>query len=97
MTGKYVIVRSHLAGVFFGILKSKNKNEITLTKARKFFYFSGANSVEDLATIGAQNPSSCKLTVEVSEIVISDFVQMLPCTKEAVKQNNSIEQWTQKK
>jgi len=94
---KYVIVRSHLAGVFFGILKQKNKNEITLKNARKFYYFSGANTVEDLANQGALNIVNCKLTAEVSEIVISDFVQILPCTKEAINQIKTIPTWTYKK
>ena len=97
MNKKYVIVRSHLAGVFFGILTSKNKTEITLTKARKFFYYSGANTVEDLANYGALNPTSCKLTVEVEEIIISDFVQIIPCTKGAINQIKNIPVWSFKK
>lgn len=43
LIGKHVIVRSNLAGVFFGILKGKDGDELTLKDARKFFYFSGAN------------------------------------------------------
>lgn len=93
MIGKHVIVRSNLAGVFFGILKAKNKNELTLSKARKFYYFSGANTVEDLATQGAKNKENCKLTVEVEEIQLFDYCQILPCTKEAIVQNQSIPVW----
>jgi len=47
LIGKHVIVRSNLAGVFFGILKDKDGDELTLKDARKFFYFSGANTVEE--------------------------------------------------
>jgi len=93
LIGKHVIVRSNLAGVFFGILTAKEGDEITLSKARKFYYFSGANTVEDLATQGALNINNCKLTVEVEQIVISKFEQILPCTKNAIKQNNSIPVW----
>lgn len=93
LIGKHVIVRSNLAGVFFGILTAKQGDELTLKDARKFYRFSGANTVEDLADKGAINVSDCKLTVSVSEIVISKFEQLLPCTKEAIKQNNSIPIW----
>lgn len=94
LIGKYCIVRSNLAGVFFGILTNKEGDELTLSKARKFYYFSGANTVEDLAHQGALNVSKCKLTVEIEEIVISKFEQLLPCTKEAIEQIKSIPIWT---
>lgn len=97
LIGKHVIVRSNLAGVFFGVLKEKQGDEITLSNARKFYYFSGANTVEDLATRGALNTINSKMTVEVEEIVISKFEQILPCTKEAIKQNKSIPVWKYQK
>lgn len=96
LIGKHVIVRSNLAGVFFGILTEKSGDELTLKNARKFYYFSGANTVEDLAQFGAQNTNNCKLTVSVNQIVISKFEQILPCTKQAINQNNSIPVWSYK-
>lgn len=96
LIGKYIIVRSNLAGVFFGILTNKVGDELTLSKARKFFYYSGANTVEDLATQGALNINNCKLTVEVEEIIISKFEQILPCTKEAIEQIKTIPVWKYK-
>lgn len=97
LIGKHVIVRSDMAGVFFGILTKKEGTELTLKNARKFYYFSGANTVEDLANQGALNKENCKMTVAVDEIVISNFEQLLPCTKESIKQNNSIPEWKYKK
>lgn len=97
LINKYVIVRSHLAGVFFGILINKEGDELTLKNARKFYYFSGANTVEDLANQGALNTQSCKVTAPVDEIVISKFEQILPCTEKAIEQINSILIWTYKK
>lgn len=97
LIGKHVIVRSNLAGVFFGILIDKQGDELTLTNARKFFYFSGANTVEDLANEGALNKDNCKLTVAVNEMVISKYEQLLLCTPSAIKQNNSIPIWKYKK
>ena len=94
LIGKWVIVRSNQAGVFFGILEEKKGQELTLKNARKFYYFSGANTVEDLAVKGAQNSNSCQLTIEVEQIIISDYVQILPCTEESIKQNKSIPVWS---
>ena len=97
LIGKHVIVRSNLAGVFFGVLIAKEGDELTLKDARKFYYFSGANTVEDLAYYGAQNVKECKMTIAVDIIVISKYEQILPCTKKAINQNNSIPVWTYKK
>lgn len=97
LIGKHVIVRSNLAGVFFGILSNKEGDELTLKDVRKFYKYSGANTVEDLAVQGALNPENCKLTVSVDEIVISKFDQILPCTTKAIKQIKSIPIWTYKK
>lgn len=97
LIGKHVIVRSNLAGVFFGVLTHKEGEEITLQNARKFYYFSGANTVEDLATQGALNVENCKMTVSVDEIIISKFEQILPCSEAAVVQNNSIPVWKYQK
>lgn len=97
LIGKHVIVRSNLAGVFFGILVDKDGDELTLSNARKFYYFSGANTVEDLANKGALNVENCKFTVEIDIIVISKFEQILPCTKKAITQIKTIPIWTYKK
>jgi len=93
LIGKYVIVRDNMAGVFFGILEDKQGTELTLKDARKFYKFSGAYTVEDLADKGAMNPSECNLTVAISQIVLSNFCQLLPCTKRAIEQNKSIPVW----
>ena len=97
LIGKYVIVRSNLAGVFFGILTNKQGDELTVSNARKFYYFSGANTVEDLAAQGPLNKENCKLTIEIEEIVISKFEQILPCTLNAINQIKTIPVWTYKK
>lgn len=97
LIGKYCIVRSNLAGVFFGKLEAKEGEELTLSNARKFYYFSGANTVEDLANQGALNKENCKLTAPVNIIVISKFEQLLPCTKDSINQINSTPIWTYKK
>lgn len=93
LIGRHVIVRSNMAGVFFGILAEKNGVELTLKDARKFYYFSGANTVEDLATEGALNVRETQLTVSVEVLVLSSFDQMIPCTENAISQIKTIPVW----
>ena len=93
MIGKQVIVRSNMAGVFFGTLISKEGNEVTLENARKLYKWSGANTIEDIADKGVNNPEDCKFTVVVKEITIFDVCQIIPCTANAIKNIKSVKEW----
>lgn len=91
--GKKVIVRADKAGVFFGTLSAKNELEVQLTNARKLYYWSGANAVEQIATEGVKNPNYCKFTVFVDEITISNYIQILTCTNVAISNIESVTPW----
>lgn len=91
--GKHVIVRADKAGVFFGILTKKKGLEVQLTEARKLYYWSGASAVEQLALEGVKNPQDCKFTVTNDEVTISNYIQILTCTDEAIKNIKSVEAW----
>jgi hypothetical protein len=93
LIGKQVIVRADKAGVFYGTLTAKEGSEVQLTNARKLYYWSGANTVEDLAATGVNAPDSCKFTIIVTEIVINNYLQILPCTKKAIKSIESVSIW----
>lgn len=72
MENKYYIVRADRAGVFFGKIKERAQGEVTMTDVRKIWYWDGACAVEQLAMDGTKAPRSCKLTVEVPEIIIAN-------------------------
>ena len=91
--GKHVIVRADKAGVFFGILTKKEGLEVQLTKARKLYYWSGASAVEQLALEGVKNPNDCKFTVTNDEITISNYIQIITCTEEAIKNIKNVKSW----
>lgn len=93
LIGKYVIVRDDKAGVFFGILSKKENTELTLTKARKLYYWSGANTIEQIAIDGVKNPDACKFTQTVDIIVLSNYNQLIPCSKNAIYNIKSIKSW----
>ena len=90
---KKVIVRSDKAGVFFGTLTHKEGSEVTLTNARKLFYWNGAGAVEQIALEGVKKPDDCKFTVVVEEITILGVIQILPCTEIAVYNIENVKEW----
>ncbi len=93
MNNKYVIVRADRAGVFFGILKEKNGQEVTMTYVRKLHYWNGAAAVEQLALNGTSNPNDCRFTVSVPEMTIDGVIQVIPCSKQSIDSLKSVKEW----
>lgn len=90
---KKVIVRANGAGVFFGELKEKNGNEVTMCNVRKIHYWDGAAAVEQLAVDGTSNPEECRLTVVVEEMTITNVLQIIPCTEKAIESLTNVAVW----
>ena len=90
---KYYVVRTALAGVFFGKIKKASKNEVTMTDVRKLWYWEGACAVEQLALDGVKLPEKCKFTVVVPEMCIADPIQIIPCTEKAAESLSGVEVW----
>jgi len=97
MIGKKIILRSNDAGVLYGTLVKNEADSIILKNARKLYYWSGANTVEDLVTFGVIDPKNCKFTWVIPEMEINSKVQIIPCTKEAIKVIEAVPIWTAKK
>ena len=93
MLGKKVIVRAKNAGVFYGVLESKEGNEVVLTNARKLWYWDGACAVEELAVSGTLKPNNCKFTVKIKSTGIIGVTQILPTTKNAQKSIEGVKPW----
>lgn len=91
--GKKVIVRGDMSGVFFGILTEKDGREVKLEKCRRLWYWDGAASISQLAVDGTSNPVECKFTVTVDEIEILDAIEIIPCTKKAIKSIEGVKEW----
>ena len=52
-------------------------------------------NVEALKEIckGVKYPEDCKFTVAVNEIIITDVIEIIPCTEEAIKNLESVKIW----
>lgn len=91
--GNYVIVRTYSAGVFAGILVLRVGQEVTLKNARRLWYWSGAASLSQLAMEGVKNPKQCKFPCEVSEVVLTQVIEILLVTQKARKSIASVSIW----
>lgn len=93
MENQKFIVRSNRAGVFFGEIKERNGDEVTMTNVRRIWYWSGAASLSQLAVDGVSKPKDCKFTVYVKEMIILGVIEIIPCTEKAIKSIEGVEEW----
>jgi hypothetical protein len=94
MIGKYVLVRTYSAGVHVGILKSRNGKEVTLTNARRIWYWEGAATLSQLAMDGTSKPENCKFPCAVNEILLTEAIEIIPITDKARESIASVNVWT---
>lgn len=79
----YVVVRTYSAGVHVGILGPKAGEEVTLTDARRIWYWKGANTLNEISLHGVEKGS--KVSEAVPEITLRGWIEILPCSEEAEK------------
>jgi len=93
MKSKYVIVRTYTAGVFAGELVKKTGKEVILKNARRLWYWSGAASLSQLAMEGVKDPANCKFPCAVSEVTLTEAIEILAVTKSAQKSIQEVPIW----
>lgn len=91
--GRKVIIRGDRSGVFFGTLAEKDGKEVVLINCRRLWYWDGAASISQLATEGTVKPHNCKFTVTLDEIVITDAIEIIPCTDKAIASIEGVREW----
>lgn len=92
--GRYCLVRGDRSGVYAGELKARQDREAVLTDARKIWYWQGATCLAQLASKGTSNPDGCKFPAPVAEVVITDAIEVIPCTDKAEASIRSVPVWT---
>lgn len=93
LKGKKVIVRGDRSGVFYGTLADRNGQEVELSNCRRIWYWDGAASISQLAAEGVKKPKNCKFTMSVDSIVITDAIEIIPCTEDAIKSIEEVSVW----
>lgn len=91
-TTKYII-RADRAGVFYGEIKERNGNEVTMINVRRLWFWAGANSLSQLAVDGVAKPEECKFTVYVPEMTILGVIEIIPCTDKAIASIEGVKEW----
>ncbi len=93
--GSYVIVRTYSAGVFAGTLTRRDGKEVTLTGVRRLWFWAGAASLSELAVKGPAKPAACKFPVAVSEIELTEAIEILAVTTEARSAIEAVPEWAE--
>lgn len=91
---RYVIARSHGAGVFAGELESRKGQEVVLKNARRLWYWAGAASLSQLAMEGVSKPEECKFPMEVDRVELLEVVELLDVTAKARKSIANVPVWS---
>ena len=91
---KKVIIRSNNAGVFFGTLSAVHGNSVELLNMRRIHYWSGANSITDIALGGIQNKESSRVTDFIEKAIISEVIEIIICTQRSIKDLEEFPVWT---
>ncbi len=94
MKKRYVIVRTHSAGVFAGYLKKRKGQEVILENARRLWYWKGAASLSQLSIDGVKYPDECKFPAEVKTIELLQSIEILDVTEKAKKSIASVPVWS---
>ena len=87
------IIRSHGAGVFFGEVNKVEGSTVTLTNARRLWYWDGAASLSQLAQEGTSKPNNCKFPVAVDEVTVFNVLEILSVTDKAAKSIDGVKIW----
>jgi len=90
---EYVIIRTYSAGVFAGYLEKREGQEAHVLQARRLWYWDGAASLSQLAVDGVSKPENCKFPVEVPRIVLTEAIEIIPCTEKARLSIKEVEIW----
>ena len=93
MIGKYCIVRGNNSGVFAGTVKEIEGQRVLMENVRQIWYWDGAASISQLAKSGTTAPKNCKFTVHVETALITDVIEIIPCTEKAVQSIEAVKEW----
>ena len=76
-TGPESIVRTYAAGVHIGTVVSVNTQTVVLKNARRLWKWSGAFTLNAVATAGVDRKES-RISVPVPEITLLDAIEVIP-------------------
>ena len=91
---QYCVVRTYSAGVHIGYVKDfavKHPQQATLINSRRLHYWDGAASLSQVAMNGVN--SSSRIAMEIPEIILTDIIEIIPCSEEATEFFKGAKAW----
>ena len=79
--------------MFFARVAERSGQEALLTDCRRLWYWSGAASISQLAAEGVKKPDNCRFTVTVPAMTVTDVIEIIPCSDEAVRNIQAVPEW----
>jgi hypothetical protein len=83
MSGEYVVVRTHYAGVHVGELVSQTGQEVCLINCRRIWHWEGANTLHEIATFGVKTGS--RVSCVAAKIILQGCLETITCSPEGEK------------
>ena len=89
----WFIVRTLSAGVFAGEIQSRKGQEVVMRNARRLWYWRGAASLSQMATIGTSKPMECKFPCAVDRVRLLQAIEILDVTDTARASIEGVPVW----
>lgn len=90
---RYCIIRTVSAGVHAGYVKARNGMEVTLINSRRLWKWAGAFTLSEMAVNGVTKPDECMFATVVPEILLTEAIEIIPCTEAARKILEEVEDY----
>lgn len=96
MANNKSIIRTVTAGVFYGEVVSQEATPagliVEIKDCRRIWYWNGAATLSQLAMEGPKREGN-KISMTVPQMKVIGVIEIIPCTDEAVRRIESIEEW----
>ena len=83
---KLVLIRTYSAGVHFGELVWRKGKELELANARRIWRWKGANTLNEIATVGvgsAAETNYTRVSEPVASVILTEAIEILAMTPDA--------------
>lgn len=90
---KYVLIRGDRSGISVGKLVSRTDRTVVLNECIRLWYWSGANSILQLASEGVKRPNECKFSVQTNNHSILDVIEIIPLSDDAKISIYGVKAW----
>lgn len=92
---EYCIIRGDDSSVFAGYVENLSGQQCVVRDARRIWYWEGAATISQLAVDGTSKPNACKFPVAVDKVIVTDAIEIIPCTQKAKDSIAEVSVWSE--